>query len=201
MWFGSSFACKWGLCVNTWYVNVFLQRPQPRVCLCCVWNKDHHQEGWELFTSSKNTPPSHAPPCLLSSDRSWFSPTSCFLPASLRRDPLLLLWLCVSGYLAKEAARWSCVRGQKGGRCFLTLLRLTWSVWGKHKRLACARSQTSQPLACFSLSLLSSSATAFRLQGLLSFILAKGEHAAHKYFNDSVFKSSQSSRGFYSRSS
>lgn len=92
-------------------------------------------------------------------------PDLLFSPASLRRDPLLLLWLCVSGYLAKEAARWSCVRRQKGGRCFLTLLRLTWSVWGKHKRLACARSQTSQPLACFSPAFSSSSATAFRLQG------------------------------------
>lgn len=148
MWFGTSFECKWGLCANTCYVNVFLKGPQHRVCLCCVWNEDHQQEGRELFTSQENSPPSHVP--------SWsvvFWPHLIFLtsrPFFLFSCTASLWWLCGSGYPAKEATQRSCVRRQKGGRCFLTLLRLTWAA-GKgttaQRRLSPAHIQANNAVA------------------------------------------------------
>lgn len=116
-------------------------------------------------------PPTLLPLCCLQTASDFLQPfVPCFLPASLRCDRLLLLWLCGSGYLAKEATRRSCVCRQKGGRCFLTVLRLTWLVRGKHKRLAplplAGASTTDRRVnnSCFSPALSSSSAAVFRFQ-------------------------------------
>lgn len=225
MWFGSSFACKWGLCANTCYVNVFLRRPEPRVCLCCVWNEDHHQEGWELFTSQKNTPPTPVP-----------SPPTLLLLSCLQTNrPHLIFSSLVSfqhlcdGTLSlccDCAVRVTSLKRWRGDH--VSAGRKEAGVFshssdspgrsGKHQRLAlaCARSQTSQQLffSCsfvflrdgvqlaraqrnqsvwlgdfswFSVRLLT-----HMIAWFIIFILVKGKHTVHKYFNVTTFKHFQS---------
>lgn len=116
MWFGSSFACKWGLCANTCYV-----KEASAWSLFMLVLKRGPPSGGVRTLHLLEKYPSHShplpPTLLLVSCLQTNQPLSdfprplvpCFLPASL-----LLLWLCGSGYLAKDrVSAW-----QKGGRCF-----------------------------------------------------------------------------------
>lgn len=151
MWFASSLVCKWGLCANTCHANVFLWRLWLEFVCVAFETRTTIRRG------ESSSPPRKTPPSLLllasclqaSRPHLIFLTSRPFFSSIFVVGPLLLLWLCSSGFLAQRRRSDRVSEERERRPVFSHTPPTHLGCWRNTSircccRLACTRTQTSK---------------------------------------------------------